>query len=109
MHKSAYLVQDLYFVKEIAATKLSELGIATEVFSATSYGELRREAMESEAGIVGIRVDEKSSWVQQQLDDSVPITVAVSDCCSSSRFDSPMGRGLRALCDGFGRSIHVKH
>ena len=34
---------------EAAAARLRELGVACEVWSATSYGELRREAMEAEA------------------------------------------------------------
>ncbi len=93
---------------EIAATKLSELGIATEVFSATSYGELRREAMESEDwNRRHPSQDEKSSWVQQQLDDSVPITVAVSDNIAAvpDLIRPWVGGTFHVLgTDGFGRS-----
>jgi len=93
---------------EIAAIKLRDLGIATEVFSATSYGELRREAMESEDwNRRNPSQKEKSSWVQQQLDDSVPVTVAVSDNITAvPDMIRPWVSGTFHVLgtDGFGRS-----
>ncbi|MEC8780175.1 MAG: pyruvate dehydrogenase (acetyl-transferring), homodimeric type, partial [Candidatus Thermoplasmatota archaeon] len=65
---------------EAAAARLRELGVACEVWSATSYGELRREAMEAEAWNTRHPSEEpRTSWVSEQLDSKVPVTVAVSD------------------------------
>ena len=93
---------------EIAATKLRSLGISTEVYSATSYGELRREAMESEDwNRRHPSQAAKSSWVQQQLDDKVPVTVAVSDNIAAvPDLIRPWVSGIYHVLgtDGFGRS-----
>jgi len=65
---------------EAAAARLRELGVACEVWSATSYGELRREAMEAESWNTRHPSEEpRTSWVSEQLDSKVPVTVAVSD------------------------------
>ena len=65
---------------QAASQRLAELGIPCEVWSATSYGELRREAMEADAWNRRHPTEPKrSSWVADHLDDSIPLTVAVSD------------------------------
>ena len=63
-----------------AAELLSKWDIDCEIWSVTSYGELRREASESTRWNRLHPSDEKkSSWVADHLDDSVGTTVAVSD------------------------------
>ena len=65
---------------ERAAEMLSERGVSCEIWSVTSYGELRRDAAESERwNRLHPAEDERSSWVADHLDDSVGTTVAVSD------------------------------
>ena len=65
---------------ERAAEMLTERGVSCEIWSVTSYGELRRDAAESERwNRLHPTEDERSSWVADHLDDSVGTTVAVSD------------------------------
>ena len=65
---------------ERAAEMLAERGVSCEIWSVTSYGELRRDAAESERwNRLHPAEDERSSWVANHLDDSVGTTVAVSD------------------------------
>ena len=63
-----------------AVEKLETFGVRSEIWSATSYGELRREGMEvSRWNRLHPSEAMKSSWVEHQLGkDSTPI-VAVSD------------------------------
>ncbi len=63
-----------------AVEKLETFGVRSEIWSATSYGELRREGMDvSRWNRLHPGESMKSSWVEQQLgEDSSPI-VAVSD------------------------------
>ena len=65
---------------ERAAKMLTERGVSCEIWSVTSYGELRRDAAESERwNRLHPTEDKRSSWVADHLDDSVGTTVAVSD------------------------------
>jgi len=65
---------------ERAAEMLAERGVSCEIWSVTSYGELRRDAAESERwNRLHPGDDKRSSWVADHLDDSVGTTVAVSD------------------------------
>ena len=63
-----------------AVEKLETFGVRSEIWSATSYGELRREGMEvSRWNRLHPDQPLKTSWVEQQFaEDSAPI-VAVSD------------------------------
>jgi len=63
-----------------AVEKLETFGVRSEIWSATSYGELRREGMEvSRWNRLHPGESLKTSWVEQQFgDDKAPI-VAVSD------------------------------
>ena len=63
-----------------AVEKLETFGVRSEIWSATSYGELRREGMEvSRWNRLHPSESMKTSWVEQQFgDDKAPI-VAVSD------------------------------
>ena len=63
-----------------AAELLSNWNVNCEIWSVTSYGELRREAAEATRWNRLHPGDEmKSSWVANHLDESVGTTVAVSD------------------------------
>ena len=63
-----------------AVEKLETFGVRSEIWSATSYGELRREGMDvARWNRLHPGESMKTSWVEQQLgDDKAPI-VAVSD------------------------------
>ena len=63
-----------------AVEKLETFGVRSEIWSATSYGELRREGMDvSRWNRLHPGESMKTSWVEQQFgDDKAPI-VAVSD------------------------------
>tara|TARA_B100000700_G_scaffold314423_1_gene400980 strand:- start:8416 stop:11085 length:2670 start_codon:yes stop_codon:yes gene_type:complete len=63
-----------------AAELLSKWDVGCEIWSATSYGELRREASEvTRWNRLHPTEEAKSCWVADHLDDSVGTTVAVSD------------------------------
>ena len=65
---------------ERAAEMLAQRGISCEIWSVTSYGELRRDAAESERwNRLHPSEEIRSSWVSEHLDDTVGTTVAVSD------------------------------
>ena len=65
---------------ERAAKILAELNISCEIWSVTSYGELRRDAASAERwNRLHPSENTRSSWVTDHLDDSVGTTVAVSD------------------------------
>ncbi|MCA9796016.1 MAG: pyruvate dehydrogenase (acetyl-transferring), homodimeric type, partial [Candidatus Eremiobacteraeota bacterium] len=55
-------------------------GIATEVYSVTSYKELRREALEADRyNMLHPTSEHKIPYLQEQLEDDVSVIVAVSD------------------------------
>ena len=63
-----------------AVEKLEEYGVRSEIWSATSYGELRREAMECErTNRLNPSSEKQISWVEQNLGLIEETTVAVSD------------------------------
>jgi pyruvate dehydrogenase E1 component len=63
-----------------AAEILKELNISCEIWSVTSYGELRRDAANAERwSRLHPSEDARSSWVADHLNDNVGTTVAVSD------------------------------
>ena len=65
---------------ERAAEMLAQRGVSCEIWSVTSYGELRRDAAESERwNRLHPSEEIRSSWVSKHLDDTVGTTVAVSD------------------------------
>ena len=65
---------------ERAGEMVAERDSSCEVWSATSYGELRRDASEVERwNRLHPSEEIRSSWVSEHLDGSVGTTVAVSD------------------------------
>tara|TARA_X000001036_G_scaffold440126_1_gene494694 strand:- start:11041 stop:13713 length:2673 start_codon:yes stop_codon:yes gene_type:complete len=63
-----------------AVEKLEEFGIRSEIWSATSYGELRRDGLECERwNRLNPSEPEKQSWVQEKLGSSKDPIIAVSD------------------------------
>ena len=63
-----------------AVEKLESFGVRSEIWSATSYGELRREGMEvSRENRLNPHQEEKLSWVEKQFGDENLPTIAVSD------------------------------
>ncbi len=63
-----------------AVEKLEEFGIRSEIWSATSYGELRRDGLECERwNRLNPSEPEKQSWVQEMLGSSKDPIIAVSD------------------------------
>ena len=67
-----------------AVEKLETFGIRSEIWSATSYGELRREGMEaSRWNRLHPGESMKSSWVEQQFGDDASPIIAVSDNVAS--------------------------
>ena len=63
-----------------AVEKLEEFGIRSEIWSATSYGELRRDGLECERwNRINPSEPEKKSWVQEMLGSSKDPIIAVSD------------------------------
>ena len=93
-------------VREAASELLSEHGISSEVWSVTSYGELRREGLEHERSR---RLDPEISeepYVSRCFGDETP-TVATSDyICSVPEMIQRWigGRYIVLGTDGFGRS-----
>ncbi|MEK9695887.1 MAG: hypothetical protein VW270_08990, partial [Candidatus Poseidoniales archaeon] len=62
-----------------AVEKLEEYGVRCEIYSATSYGELRRDGMECDRwNRLHPHETQKRSWVEKVLGEPVP-TIAVSD------------------------------
>jgi len=63
-----------------AVEKLETFGVRSEIWSATSYGELRREGMDvSRWNRLHPGESMKSTWVEQQFGDGTSPIVAVSD------------------------------
>jgi len=88
-----------------AVDMLAEFGVAAEIWSATSYGELHREAVacDREARLGG---NVTKSWVEECLGDG-SVTVAVSDNMTAypKLIDPWVGGDFTVLgADGFGRS-----
>ncbi|HYM48815.1 MAG TPA: pyruvate dehydrogenase (acetyl-transferring), homodimeric type, partial [Burkholderiaceae bacterium] len=84
----------------------SEFGIAADVYSVTSYTELRREAMESDRA-VRVGGAKSPAWVERQLRENGTPVVAVSDYVAVvSDLIRPWirDRYFTLGTDGFGRS-----
>jgi len=84
---------------------LAEYGVGVEVWSATSYGELQREAIACER-LARLGAEAPTSWVEKCLGDG-SVTVAVSDNMTAyPKLISPwVGGDFTVLgADGFGRS-----
>jgi pyruvate dehydrogenase E1 component len=84
---------------------LAEYDVAVELWSATSYGELYREAVECDR-VARLGGEKKTPWVTKCLGDG-SVTVAVSDNMKAyPMLISPwVGGDFRVLgADGFGRS-----
>ena len=63
-----------------AVEKLEEFGVRSEIWSATSYGELRRDGLECERwNRLNPDKPEKQSWVEKMLSSSSESIIAVSD------------------------------
>jgi len=89
-----------------ASEKLSDLGIDSEIWSVTSYGELRREGLESERLNRLYPEENKIPYVSECFGDDIT-TVAVSDYIAAvpemiQRWVG--GRYVVLGTDGFGRS-----
>ena len=89
-----------------ASEKLVELGINTEIWSVTSYGELRREGLESQRINRLYPEEEKIPYVSECFGDEMT-TVAVSDYITAvpEMIQRWVGGKFIVLgTDGFGRS-----
>jgi pyruvate dehydrogenase E1 component len=89
-----------------ASEKLVELGINTEIWSVTSYGELRREGLESQRINRLYPEEEKIPYVSECFGDEIT-TVAVSDYITAvpEMIQRWVGGKFIVLgTDGFGRS-----
>ena len=63
-----------------AVEKLEEFGVRSEIWSATSYGELRRDGLECERwNRLNPDKEEIQSWVEKMLSSSSESIIAVSD------------------------------
>lgn len=96
----------LKYVREAAQTLCSEYGIQSQVWSVTSYGELRRKGLEAERSTRLNPQESASSYVADCFGDRTP-TIAASDYVSSvpemiQRWVG--GRYVVLGTDGFGRS-----
>ena len=121
--KGAYMVQEshsndsphvrilgsgpiLQYAREAASLLLSEHGVSSEVWSVTSYGELRREGLDSERHNRLNPQNEISSYVADCFGDNTP-TIAVSDYIAAipEMIQRWVGGTFTVLgTDGFGRS-----
>jgi len=95
---------------EAAVSLLAEEGVRAAVWSATSFTELRREALEVER-LNALNPDRKAktAWVTEQLNASKGPIIAATDYmkvhADQIRAFLPVGRDYRVLgTDGFGRS-----
>jgi pyruvate dehydrogenase E1 component len=91
-----------------AVEKLEEFGVRSEIWSATSYGELRRDGLECERwNRLNPNEPEKQSWVQQMLGSTKDPIIAVSDNMAAvpDMIRQWMPDDFTVLgTDGFGRS-----
>lgn len=88
-----------------AVDMLAEFGVGAEIWSATSYGELQREAVACDRRM-RLGGEAKQSWVSQCLGDGT-VTVAVSDNMTAwPLIVQPWvgGEFIVLGADGFGRS-----
>lgn len=88
-----------------AAEMLKEFGVGAEIWSATSYGELHREAVACDRA-ARLGGEEQTSWVERCLGDG-EVTIAVSDNMTAypKLIDPWVGGRYTVLgADGFGRS-----
>jgi pyruvate dehydrogenase E1 component len=88
-----------------AVPMLAEYGVGVELWSATSYGELYRDAVECDR-VARLGGEKKTCWVSKCLGDG-SVTVAVSDNMKAypSLISPWVGGDFRVLgADGFGRS-----
>lgn len=88
-----------------AVDMLAEFGVGAEVWSATSYGELSREAIACDR-LSRLGGESKDPWVKQCLGDG-SVTVAVSDNMTAyPKLIAPWvgGQYIVLGADGFGRS-----
>jgi len=96
----------LQYVREAANILIDEYGLSPEVWSVTSYGEMRREGLAAERHTRLHPQDAHSSYVEQCFGDNTP-TVAASDHIAAipemiQRWIG--GRYVVLGTDGFGRS-----
>jgi len=96
----------LKYVREAASVLSDEFGIRSEVWSVTSYGELRRRGLEAERRTRLNPKEPQGSYVSECFGDETP-TVATSDYIASvpemiQRWIG--GRYVVLGTDGFGRS-----
>lgn len=95
---------------EAAALLLADEGVRATVWSATSFTELRREALEVERhNALHPEQQRQTAWVTAQLADSQGPIIAATDYmkvhADQIRAFLPAGRDYRVLgTDGFGRS-----
>ncbi|MEC7100764.1 MAG: pyruvate dehydrogenase (acetyl-transferring), homodimeric type [Candidatus Thermoplasmatota archaeon] len=96
----------LQYALEAASLLESEFEISSEVWSVTSYGELRREGMECERHNRLNPQSQKSAYVSDCFGDDIP-TIAVSDYIAAvpEMIQRWVGGRFTVLgTDGFGRS-----
>ncbi len=91
-----------------AVEKLQEFGIRSEIWSATSYGELRRDGLECERwNRLNPNKEQRISWAEQMLGSSKDAIIAVSDNMAAVpdmiRQWAPENFNVLGT-DGFGRS-----
>ena len=91
-----------------AVEKLEEFGIRSEIWSATSYGELRRDGLEVDRwNLMHPDKEAKKTWTQTQLGNSKIPIIAVSDNMAAvpDMVRKWMPENYEVLgTDGFGRS-----
>ena len=91
-----------------AVELLEEFGVRCEIWSATSYGELRREGLEvARWNRQNPDKEAKQPWVQQQLGSGIYPTIAVSDNMAAvpDMIRQWVGGDYSVLgTDGFGKS-----
>ena len=91
-----------------AVEKLEEFGVRSEIWSATSYGELRRDGLEVDRwNRLNPDKEPKQTWTQTQLGNSKTPIIAVSDNMAAvpDMVRKWMPDNFEVLgTDGFGRS-----
>ena len=96
----------LQYAREAATQLQSEHGVSSEVWSVTSYGELRREGLDSERHNRLNPQEQVSPYVSECFGDDIP-TIAVSDYIAAvpEMIQRWVGGTYTVLgTDGFGRS-----